>query len=113
MRKIPVLIMLIWATCALSQDQQTQQVWTGIISDSMCGASHHVKMDPAKLTDRECVFECIKALGKYVLVDERQQVIPIANQDAGGLPLYTARQVRITGSLKDGAIIATKVEGLK
>jgi hypothetical protein len=113
MRKFPVLFAFLWAACALSQDQQPAQAWTGTVSDNMCGASHQMRAAAGKWTDRECVFECIKALGKYVLVDEKQQIIAIANQDAAGLPLYTARKVRITGKLKDGAIIATKVEGLK
>src|SRR5262249_39396718 len=45
-------------------------------------------------------------------VDGKQQIIPIANQDLGGFPLYAGRLVRITGDLKDGAIVATKVEAI-
>src|SRR5439155_4439343 len=65
-----------------------------------------------KVSERECLFECIKALAQYVLVDDKQQVIAIANQDLGGLPLYAGRPVRITGELKDGAIVATKIEAI-
>src|SRR5919198_1048961 len=103
MKRALGLILLTWATAAPCQDQQTQQVWSGRLSDSMCGASHHMKAATG-MSDRECLFECIKALAKYVLVDDRQQVIPIATQDLGGLPLYAGRPVRITGTLKDGAI---------
>ena len=63
-----------------------------------------------KMTERDCLFECIKALARYVLVDDKQQVIPIATQDLAGLPLYAGRPVKITGELKNGAIVATKVE---
>jgi hypothetical protein len=45
-------------------------------------------------------------------VDDQQQVIAIANQDLGGLPLYAGRPVRVTGKLKDGAIVASKVEAI-
>src|SRR2546430_7909877 len=111
MKKIPATILLMWVTSALSQDQQTLQVWSGRLSDSMCGASHQMKA-AGKVSERECLFECIKALARYVLVDDKQQVIAIANQDLGGLPLYAGRPVRITGELKDGAIVAAKIEAI-
>jgi hypothetical protein len=112
MKKIPAAILLMWVTSALSQDQQPQQVWSGRLSDSMCGASHQMKATAGKMSERECLFECIKALASYVLVDDKQQVIPIANQDLGGFPLYAGRPVRITGRMKDGSIVATKVEAI-
>jgi hypothetical protein len=84
----------------------------GRLSDSMCGGSHQAKAAAAGLTDRECIFECLKALGKYVLVDPSNKVIPIANQDGMGLPLYAGRPVRIIGELKDGAIVIAKVEAI-
>jgi len=112
MKKILVVILLTWVTAAPSQDRQAQQVWSGRLSDSMCGASHQMMAAAGKLSERECLFECIKALAKYVLVDDKQEVIAIANQDLGGFPLYAGRPVRITGMLKDGAILATKIEAI-
>jgi hypothetical protein len=112
MKKAFAAILLTWVTAAPSQDQLTQQVWSGRVSDSMCGASHQMKAAAGKMSERECLFECIKALAKYVLVDDKQQVIAIANPDFGGLPLYADRPVRITGTLKDGAILATKIEAI-
>ena len=88
------------------------QFFLGRLSDSMCAASHQAKAGAAGWTDRECIFECVKGLAKYVLVDQSNKVIPIANQDAGGLPLYAGRPVRISGELKDGAIVATKIEAI-
>ena len=113
MKKVFGFMLVAWASVALSQDQPQPQVWTGRISDSMCGASHRMKAGTGKLSERECIFECIKALAKYVLVDDKDQVIAIANQDLGGFPLYAGRQVKITGTLKNGAILATKVEPVK
>src|SRR5262245_42086571 len=112
MKKAFAAILLTWVTAVPSQDQQTQQVWSGRVSDSMCRSSHQMKAAAAKMSERECLFECIRALAKYVLVDDKQQVIAIANQDLGGLPLYAGRPVRITGTLKDGAILATKIEAI-
>ena len=106
MKRTLLAILITWVTTGSFQEQQTQ-VWSGRLSDSMCGASHQMKA-AGKLSERECVFECIKALAKYVLVDEKQQVIPILNQDFGGF--VAGRAVKITGTLKDGAILATKVE---
>ncbi len=113
MKKVLAVVLLTSAIAAPCQDQPKQsQVWSGKLSDSMCTASHQMRMTAGKLSERECVFECIKALAKYVLVDDRQQVIPIATQDLGGLPLYAGRPVRITGEWKDGAIVAAKVEAI-
>lgn len=89
-----------------------QQTFSGRLSDSMCGASHTAKATDGRLSERQCIFECIKALATFVLVDENQQVIPIANQDAAGLPLYAGRPVRITGERKGGAIFVSKVEAI-
>src|SRR5437016_2520697 len=106
------VILLTWTTLALCQDQKSQQFWSGRLSDSMCGASHQTRAVAGKMSERECIFECIKAVAKYVLVDDTDQVLPIANQDLGGFPLYAGRPVRITGELKDGAIAATKIEAI-
>lgn len=91
----------------------TEQTWTGRIGDSMCGASHSAHATPEKLTDRQCVIECIRNLADYVLVDEADRVRPIANQDFVGLPLRAGRMVKVTGALQDGAIVITALEPLE
>jgi hypothetical protein len=89
-----------------------QQTFTGRLSDSMCAASHQSKASAASLTDRQCLLACIAGLSKYVLVDQSGSVIPIANQDAMGLPLYAGRPVKLTGERKGDAIFVTKVEAI-
>ena len=89
-----------------------QQTFTGRLSDSACAASHQSKAASAHLTDRACLFACINALAKYVLVDSEGQVLAIANQDAMGLPLYAGRPVRISGERKGDAIVVAKVESV-
>ena len=86
-----------------------QQTFTGRLSDSACGVSHQAARG---LTDRECLVACVNALAKYVLVDQDGRVIPIANQDAMGLPLYAGRPVKITGERRDDAVFVTKVEAI-
>lgn len=96
-----------------------QQSFSGRLSDSTCGASHQSKaaapstsLGTVGLTDRQCLLACIKALAKYALVDQNNQVIPIANQDAIGLPLYAGRPVTLTGESKGSAIFVTKVDAI-
>ena len=89
-----------------------QQTFTGRLSDSMCGASHHAKAAAGSVSDRDCLFACIKGLAKYVLVVEGDQVVPIANQDAMGLPLYAGRPVRMTGERRGDGIFVMKVEAI-
>jgi hypothetical protein len=104
-----------WAAligCASIVPAAAQETFTGRLSDSMCGASHQSHTSAQSLTDRECLLACINALAKYVLVDEHNQVIPIANQDAMGLPLYAGRPVKLTGERKGDAIFVTKVEAI-
>src|SRR4029077_16120056 len=89
-----------------------QQTFTGRLSDNVCAASHQSKAASAQLTDRACLFACINGLAKYVLVDADGQVLPIANQDAMGLPLYAGRPVRITGERTGDAIVVAKGEAI-
>src|SRR5438309_3028049 len=95
---------------------RAEQTFTGKISDSMCGASHRASpstsLGAGELTDRQCLLACIGALAKYVLVDRNDRVLPIANQDAMGLPLYAGRPVKLTGEWKGDAIFVTRVEAI-
>lgn len=100
------------STVAISMPAAAQETFTGRLSDSTCAASHQSKASVDHLTDRECLVACIKALAKYVLVDQDNQVLSIENQDAMGLPLYAGRPVRITGERKGDAIVVTKVEAI-
>jgi hypothetical protein len=45
-----------------------------------------------------------------VLVDQSNKVIPIANQDLAGLPLYMGRMVKLTGELARDAVVVSKIE---
>jgi hypothetical protein len=99
--------------CVTATPAAAQQTFTGRLSDSMCGASHQSKAAAAGgHTDRQCLLACVNALAKYVLVDQNNQVLPIANPDAMGLPLYAGRPVRLTGEWKGEAIFVTKVEAI-
>ena len=59
----------------------------GMISDSMCGASHAKMMEMHKgiKTDHDCTAGCVKAGAKYVFVSNAGKVYQIANQDQASL----------------------------
>jgi hypothetical protein len=106
MKRILCCLSLV-ATAAPAAAQQT---FSGRLSDSTCGASHQPKA--AHDSDRQCLLACITALAKYVLVDQDGRVIPIANQDAMGLPLYAGRPVKITGERNGDALVVAKIEAI-
>jgi hypothetical protein len=89
---------------------QGAQTWSGVISDTTCGASHQSVAAASGMTERQCAFHCLKGLAKYVIVDDRQNVVPIVNQDFAGLPLRLARPVRVTGTLTDKGVVISRIE---
>src|SRR5712691_500420 len=113
MKKLFALtFVVVSASLASLPAQQAPQIFTGRISDSTCGASHQGKTAGGDLTDRECVAECIKALAKYVLVDQNNKVTLIANQDLPGLPFYAGRLVRLTAEMKGDGLAVSKIEAI-
>ena len=91
-----------------------EEVWTGEISDSACGARHesgteNVPAPPAK----ECVENCVKGGSKYVLVVADGRVLQIANQDGAGLAALAGAPVKVTGEMKNNAIAVSKIERTK
>lgn len=84
---------------------------TGMISDSMCGASHAKMMEmhkDAKMTDRDCTLACVKSGGKYVFVSEGK-VYQIANQDLAALQKEAGESVQLTGNVNGDTITVSKI----
>jgi len=84
---------------------------TGMISDSMCGASHAKMMEmhkDAKMTDRDCTLACVKGGGKFVFVSDGK-VYTIANQNLAALTTYAGQNVSVTGDVKGDTITVSKV----
>lgn len=78
------------------------QSWTGVISDSMCGASHG--SNPAKA----CTNACVKKGQKYVVV-VGDKVYAISNQNAAGLAKYAGDNVKVTGTMSGDSIMVKKI----
>src|SRR5258705_8311826 len=101
------LLIVVWA--ALVGPARTigaEQTWTGTISDNRCGGDHGGEVD-----EHECTLRCVKTGDKYVLVtDFGKKVWPIANQNFAALPERAGQTVKVTGELKDNAIVIATVE---
>jgi hypothetical protein len=108
MRNRLVAILVVYLSSA--PFAQSPQTWSGVISESKCAGSHQSVAAAAGMTERECAFHCLKGLAKYVLVDDQQAVVPIANQDFAGLPLRLARPVRVTGTMTEKGIAIARIE---
>lgn len=89
-----------------------EQTWTGVISDSHCGAAKHpTEYRGRQITERECIIGtedgevrgCVKGGGEYILVSGGK-IYKISNQDFAGLRAHAADNVRLTGELAGDAI---------
>jgi len=82
----------------------------GMISDSMCGASH-AKMTAghAGMTDKACTLACVKAGAKYIFVSEDGKVYQIANQNQAELAKEAGDKVSLTGDVNGQTITVSKV----
>ena len=85
----------------------------GMISDSMCGASH-AKMTAGhpNMTDRDCTLACAKAGAKYVFVSDGK-VYQIANQNQPDLAKEAGDKVSLTGDVNGETITVSKVMMVK
>ncbi len=86
---------------------------TGIISDSMCAASHDAMTEHgAKMNDKQCTQGCVQHGAKYVVV-ENGKVLQVANQDFKQLPTFAGDKVQVTGDVKGDTITITKIQKAK
>ena len=83
--------------------------WSGVVSDSACGATHEAAAEGAdKMPDRDCTLACVKGGSKFVLVSAGK-VYAITNQDFPGLAASAGRAVTVDGDLKGDAIVVARI----
>ncbi len=71
------------------------QSFTGVITDTMCGANHK----PMNVTpDSKCVLECVKHGSKYALV-VGTNVYVLSDQQTP--EKFAAQKVKVTGALNE------------
>ncbi|HEY4360011.1 MAG TPA: hypothetical protein VGN17_03540 [Bryobacteraceae bacterium] len=88
---------------------------TGMISDSMCGASHAKMMEmhkDAKMTDKDCTLACVKAGGKFVFISGGK-VYNVSNQSLAGLTKFAGQEVKVTGEVKGDTVSVSKIAASK
>ena len=87
----------------------------GMISDSMCGASHAKMMQMHKdmKTDHDCTVGCVKAGAKYVFVSTDGNVYQIANQEAADVMKNAGESVSVTGDVNGDTITVSKLMMMK
>ena len=89
---------------------RAEETWKGTIGDSMCGVKHTADKHGDKASDhRACVQKCVDGGGEYVFLTDGK-VMKIANQSFDGLKAHAAHEVMLTGEIKDGAIVVSKIE---
>jgi hypothetical protein len=78
---------------ALAAGAANQQVFTGVITDSMCGKDHAaMKVAP----DSKCVLECVKGGSKYALFVGNESYL-LSDQKTP--EQFAGRRVKVTGTL--------------
>lgn len=96
MKPFAALITVVWlAATVAAAAPTTTQVYTGVISESMCGINHtSMGINP----DPKCITECVKhGQGvRYVLIEEKSaRMYTLSDQQTP--ERFAARRVRIKG----------------
>lgn len=87
------LATLLLAAGTLIAGAASQQTFTGVVTDSMCGKDHAMmKVTP----DSKCITECVKAGSKYALFDGKNVYI-LSDQKTP--EQFAGQKVRISGTL--------------
>jgi hypothetical protein len=103
-RLVATCLLLTWVGWS-SVGAGAEQTWNGSISDARCGGDHGGEVD-----ERECTLRCVGTGDAFVLVtDYGKKVWPIANQNFADLRVHAGHTVKMTGELKDGAIVVSKI----
>ena len=104
---VAVIASMLGAMSASAADQ----IWTGKISDSMCGAKHNASAEHSgkKMSDPECTLACVKEHNaKYVFVSGGK-VYNVANQDFAALQEHAGHTVEFTGERTGDTITVSKI----
>jgi len=80
-----------------------QQSLTGVVTDSMCGATHMAKVK----TSAECTRVCVKDRMKYALSVEKK--VYILEGHEGELAKFAGQKVTVKGTLKGDIVTVESV----
>ena len=101
--------LLIFATGLLFA-QAAPKTYTGIITDTMCGANHSAM---GVTPEEKCVRDCVKSGNgkwKYALLAAGKKMYVLSDQQTP--EKFAAKKVRVTGTLyeKTGVLKVDKIE---
>jgi hypothetical protein len=102
-------IATVFLAAALLLGAASKQTFTGVITDTMCGADHKMmRISP----DSKCVRECVKAGAKYALFDGKN-VYTLSDQQTP--EKFAAQKVRVTGTLnqKTNVIAVESIQAVR
>jgi hypothetical protein len=89
------------AAAGMLHAQGPSKVYTGVITDTMCGASHSgMGISP----DDKCVRDCVKSGGgkwKYALLLDGKKMYVLSDQQTP--EKFAARKVAVTGVLDENS----------
>jgi hypothetical protein len=102
-KKLSLLFLVLAVSATLALAAADSQSWTGVVSDSTCGAKHSAASDDATA----CVNKCVSGGAKYTLVvgDKVYQLTP---QDK--FKDFAGKSVKVTGAMDGDSITAATVE---
>ena len=109
MKKACILLLM---SLTLAMADEPPKVFTGVITDTMCGADHaHMGIAP----EAKCVRDCVKASPKYkyALLTEDKKIHVLSDQATPGK--FAAQKVKVTGTLypKTGILKVDRIEPAK
>ena len=96
-------MILLFASLLAAANAET---FTGVITDTMCGAKHAMAKDQ---TDEQCIKMCVKGSSQYALYDGKS-VIKLSDQKKPAA--FAAKRVKVTGML-DGKSQTIKVTSIE
>jgi len=79
---------------------QAGAAFTGMITDSHCGARH---LRRSNMTSAECARSCFRKGASYVLIDGNRRYTLIGGE--GSLDKLVGERAKVIGTLQDGAIV--------
>ena len=101
---LAALGMLACGLALAAPPQDTQTVFKGSISDSMCGLKHTMGGDA-----KACTVTCIKAGATYVLADPAQnRVYKLSNQALASR--FPGQSVLVRGRVRGDTIVVYRME---
>jgi hypothetical protein len=101
--KLSLLFIVLAVSATISLVAAQNQTWTGVVSDSMCGAKHSAASDEATA----CVNKCVSGGAKYALV-VGDKVYQLSPQDK--FKDFAGKSVKVTGTVDGENITAQTVE---